>query len=124
MSAFRGNCGINQVSTVNSCRPVRTVDYFSIKHTVQLPAKIFGIGSLSNVVSMSYGDSYHQSYQLLTKAVKMTSQENVSDKKVQLLKVLSAWDTSAYITCSIIGSGIFISPKGRLNLVCSFIAHT
>lgn len=33
---------------------------------------------------------------------------------VKLRKVLSFWDTSAYIICSIIGSGIFVSPKGVL----------
>lgn len=34
--------------------------------------------------------------------------------KVQLRRVLSAWDATLYIICSIIGSGIFISPKGVL----------
>ncbi len=34
------------------------------------------------------------------------------DETVRLRRVLSVWDASAYIVCSIIGSGIFISPKG------------
>ncbi len=30
----------------------------------------------------------------------------------RLRRVLGVWDASAYIICSIIGSGIFVSPKG------------
>ena len=32
---------------------------------------------------------------------------------VKLKKVLSVWDVTGYIICIIIGSGIFISPKGK-----------
>lgn len=33
---------------------------------------------------------------------------------VRLPKVLSIWDTTAYMICSVVGAGIFIAPKGVL----------
>ena len=38
-----------------------------------------------------------------------------ADPPIKLRKVMSITDTSAYIICTVIGSGIFISPKGVLQ---------
>ena len=40
-------------------------------------------------------------------------------QEVRLLRVMSVVDVSAFIICSVIGSGIFISPKGVLALTGS-----
>lgn len=37
------------------------------------------------------------------------------EEKVQLRKVLGIWDSAAYIICTIIGSGIFVSPSGVIS---------
>ena len=37
------------------------------------------------------------------------------EEPVKLKKVLSFWDLSAYFICAVIGSGIFVSPKGILE---------
>ena len=34
---------------------------------------------------------------------------------IKLKRVLSKWETSAYIICVVIGSGIFVSPKAVLD---------
>ena len=41
---------------------------------------------------------------------------------VRLKRVLGPWDATAYIVCSIIGSGIFVSPKGVLLRTGSSLA--
>lgn len=37
------------------------------------------------------------------------------NEKIELKKVMSVWDATLFIICVIIGSGIFISPKGVLE---------
>ena len=59
--------------------------------------------------------------ELAEKAVQSDSKNDFTDKgnsgkdKIKLRKVLSIWDASAFIICTIIGSGIFVSPKGKVH---------
>ena len=46
----------------------------------------------------------------------MSTEENKAEtEQIKLKRVLSKWETSAYIICVVIGSGIFVSPKPVLE---------
>lgn len=41
--------------------------------------------------------------------------QETGTEPIKLKRILSKWETSAYIVCVVIGSGIFVSPKAVLE---------